>query len=556
MIQTMLLKFGRAPGTHPEPIPATPVTVFVGPNNSGKSKVLSEITRFCATGQKSTTDLILDDILFGAISIEAAKRKREKFQLIARANVTVAPNHAIFGKRGHRQNLPTLAMEGFLREPQSNLPAYCDWYLRHHVLSLNGRNRSDLVAVQNAGNLQEDANSSFQIIFRNDGLRDEVRRVLHDAFGEYLVVDPTDIGKLHLRLSKRAPLNPLEERGLHQEAVDFHRAAKPIEQTSDGVRAFVGMIIETLAGDPEVLLIDEPEAFLHPALAFSLGKELSRITQGSEKRLFVSTHSAAFVMGCVQSGAPVNIVRLTYRNEVATARLLPNVELLTLMRNPLLRSTRVIDGLFYELVVVTESDADRAFYQEANERLLRYTPNNGIPNCLFLNAQNKQTVQTILRPLRSLGIPAAGIVDIDVLKEGGVVWTSLLQSLSVPELEQNPLGTLRGSIKARLDATGKDMKREGGISLLSNGDAEAAQSLLSKLAEYGLFVVPHGELESWLPQLNVGGHGPNWLIQVFEKMGENPDIADYLKPTDGDVWAFLGLLKVWLANPSRKGIPQ
>src|SRR5207248_10030214 len=114
-------------------------------------------------------------------------------------------------------------------------------------------------------------------------------------------------------------------------------------------------------------------------------------------------------------GAPVNIIRLTYRGGVATARVLRNDDLLKLMRNPLLRSTGVLNGLFYEFVVVTESDSDRAFYQEINERLLRFNPELGIPNCLFLNAQNKQTVRSIIRPLRELGIPAAGIVDIDVL---------------------------------------------------------------------------------------------------------------------------------------------
>ena len=61
------------------------------------------------------------------------------------------------------------------------------------------------------------------------------------------------------------------------------------------------------------------------------------------------------------------------------------------MRNPLLRSTGVLNGLFYEFVVVTEADADRAFYQEMNERLLRFKPEWGIPNCLFLNAHGKHT---------------------------------------------------------------------------------------------------------------------------------------------------------------------
>ena len=225
------------------------------------------------------------------------------------------------------------------------------------------------------------------------------------------------------------------------------------------------------------------------------------------------------------------------------------------MRNPLLRSTGVLSGLFYEFVVVTESDADRAFYQEVNERLLRFKPEWGIPNCLFINAQNKQTVHTVIRPLRQLGIPAAGIVDVDALKDGGMTWTNLLSGANVPTIAHGSLATLRSALKQAMDNTGKDMKRDGGVAILQKADREAALNLLTQLREYGIFVVPGGELESWLKQLSASGHGPGWLISVFEKMGEDPDAPSFLKPSPDDVWAFMHKLKIWLIDANRKGIP-
>ncbi len=225
------------------------------------------------------------------------------------------------------------------------------------------------------------------------------------------------------------------------------------------------------------------------------------------------------------------------------------------MRNPLLRSTGVLSGLFYEFVVVTESDADRAFYQEVNERLLRFKPEWGIPNCLFINAQNKQTVQTIIKPLRQLGIPAVGVVDIDVLKEGGANWANLLTSANVPVISHGSLATIRSAVKQAMDITGKDMKRDGGVNILLKQEREAAFNLLEQLEEYGVFVVPGGELESWLPSLGATGHGPSWLINVFEKMGDDPDSDGYLKPSTEDVWEFIYSMKAWLINSSRKGIP-
>ena len=83
----------------------------------------------------------------------------------------------------------------------------------------------------------------------------------------------------------------------------------------------------------------------------------------------------------------------------------------------------------------------------------------------------------------------------------------------------------------------------------------AALNLFKQLADTGVFAVPGGELEFWLKSLGATGHGPAWLINVFERMGEDPgDGANYLKPGNNDVWRFLSEVKTWLVNPARKGI--
>jgi len=555
MISSFKLKFGRAPGVPATPIVTTPVTVFVGPNNSGKSKVLSEIEQFCRGGQKDAGSVLLDEVNFAGLSQEKAFQAIEHIKQPPNMGESLQIDHIFVGSRYGRQQLPFNQLVEFIKNPSSNIPAFCQWFLTHNTLILDGRGRINLVNQQVAGDLQVSPQNSFQVLFRDDAKRHEVRRIVSESFGTYFVLDPTSLGSLRIRLSSRAPESDLEERGIHTEAVKFHAAAQLIDHASDGVKAFTGIVTEVMAGDPKVILIDEPEAFLHPSLASKLGYEVSRAAISADKRIFVSTHSPTFVMGCIQSGAPVNIIRLTYRGGIATARLLPSDELLELMRNPLLRSTGVLSGLFYEFVVVTESDADRAFYQEINERLLHFKPEWGIPNCLFINAQNKQTVQTILRPLRQLGIPAAGILDVDVLKDGGVNWTNLLSSANVPAIAHNSLATIRNAVKQAMDNTGRDMKRDGGIEILGGAEHEAARNLLSQLAEYGVFTVPGGELESWVKSLNASGHGPSWLISIFEKMGEDPANVDYLKPTDDDVWKFISQVKSWLVNSDRKGIP-
>ena len=555
MISSFQLKFGRSPGAPGETIATTPVTVFVGPNNSGKSRILREVERYCRLGQKDANDLLLAELTFSGLTSDRAAQSIERIRQPPHPGEALNVDHIFVGSKYGRQQVPVASLMQFLQAPTSNVSAFCQWYLRHLTLMLDGSSRIGLVGQQGAGDLQRPPESSFQVLFRDDAKRHEVRRIVFDAFGRHFVLDPTNLGQLRIRLSDRAPRDDIEERGIHADAVRFHASAQVIDEASDGVKAFTGIVTEVMAGDPSVILVDEPEAFLHPSLASKLAQEVARAALSADKRVFVSTHSPQFVMGCIQSGAPVNIIRLTYRGGVATARILPSDEILELMRHPLLRSTGLLSGLFYEFVVVTESDADRAFYQEVNERLLQFKPEWGIPNCLFLNAQNKQTVQTLLRPLRKLGIPAAGVVDVDVLKEGGANWTNLLSSADVPQLSHGSFATLRAAVKSAMDATGKDMKREGGLAILSSAEKQAAEDLLTQLRQYGIFVVPGGELESWMKSLGASGHGPAWLIDVFERMGEDPSHPNYIRPDTGDVWTFLRDIRSWLVDPTRKGIP-
>lgn len=554
MICKLHFRFGRSPDSPSQVINTTPVTVFVGPNNSGKSLILREIEHYCRTGEGNHFKIV-ENLEFNEADAEQANELIKRVEQPYTPGDILNPGHTLIGSRRGRQQVPKDTLLQALKSPVTQLSIFAQWYLTHLTLMLDGPSRIRLISEQSAGDLQQPPNSSLQVLLRDDSKRHEVRRIVHDAFGRYFVIDPTNLGQLRIRLSERPPVDDMEERGIHAEAVEFHATAQLIEEASEGVKAFTGIITEVMAGDPSVVLVDEPEAFLHPPLASKLGQEVARAALSTDKRVFASTHSPQFVMGCIQSGAPVNIVRLTYRAGVATARVLPSNELLELMRHPLLRSTGVLSGLFYEFIVVTESDADRAFYQEINERLLQFKPEWGIPNCLFINAQNKQTVQTLLKPLRKLGIPAAGVVDIDVLKEGGTNWTNLLSSADVPPLSHNSLASMRGAVKNAMDATGKDMKRHGGLAILKAGDKQAAEDLLEQLKQYGIFVVPNGELESWVTHLGAKGHGPMWLVDVFERMGADPTSGNYIKPGNDDAWAFLNEIRKWLMEPKRKGIP-
>ncbi len=123
----------------------------------------------------------------------------------------------------------------------------------------------------------------------------------------------------------------------------------------------------------------------------------------------------------------------------------------------------------------------------------------------------------------------------------------------------------RTSVKATLEAKGieleaegknKDMSYNGGISMLDKTSKESAHRFTNQLAEYGIFTVRDGALESWLKPLNVENRKSQWLVKMFEAMGENPDLPEYVKPNEHDVWEFMSTIKAWLINPERSGIPE
>ncbi|MBD8490869.1 ATP-binding protein [Echinicola sp. CAU 1574] len=557
MIKDIKIQFGSHPAGEKLLIETSPVTVFVGPNNSGKSKLLTEIQQFSQHGVKNHTFKLIDDISFNELSEEQRAKEIESHTLSPNANEQIDQGRILFGDGRTRNQINEQLPNQILTNPNGHKNNFCTYYLSYKTLKLDALNRISLINQRPLGDLQSSPSNNLAILFKDDDKRLEVRRIIEDAFGLYFVLDPTNAGQLRIRLSKTAPENHQVERGLHQEAVDFHKEALEITQASDGVKAFTGIITSIVAGSPKVTILDEPEAFLHPSLSSKLGKEIATSAKIDLNRLFVSTHSSNFLMGCIQSGASINIVRLTYSNEVGTARLLDKEKISTLMKDPLLRSTGVLNALFYKHVIVTEGDSDRAFYQEINERLLEFDSENGIDNCLFINAVGKDTIWKIVKPLREMGIPAVGIYDIDILKNEGSNWTNALKSSFVPDISHQPLGQTRSLLKNKFSELSINMKTDGGVNALPHEEKEAANNLFSQLEEYGIFTVRTGEVEHWLQNLGVTANKSVWLPQMFEKMGSDPDDPSFVKPTrDDDVWEFVGRINSWMSNESRKGIPK
>ncbi|NEJ74923.1 AAA family ATPase [Rhizobium phaseoli] len=551
MLSSVRFKFGSAPGLPALEVPTPPsVTIFVGPNNSGKSEALREIISIFSNSNPHSK--IIEQITFSEFTELEANAELDAITDKPRAyEVAQAGCRFVKLPQGRNQISEQAFLQG-LQRPNEKRYEFISQYAERCIVSLDGSSRIHLINPQGRGDLKYPESLLARLI-TDDKRRTSLRKLIFEATNLMFTLDASVGDQIQVRFGET---EPPDERALSEETLQYMREARGINEVSDGIKAFAGILLQLHAGTPKVFVVDEPEAFLHPSLAFKLGKELSRGAEEEGKHVFASTHSAHFLMGAIASGATVNVIRLTYVGGVGTARLLKSNDLRVLMKDPLLRSVGVLEGLFYDAVVVGEGNADRAFYQEINERLLSCLDKRGIPHALFLNADNKQTIPRILTPLRQLGIPVAGIVDLDVLKDGGSEWTKQLNAVGIPPGEHDAYANRRLTVLKSLLAAAKDFNKDGGLGLLLGAEAETGANLLSDLRRNGLFVVPRGEVENWLSSLVVERSKNGWLRGIFERMGSDPRSDKYIRPSDGDVWDFMGEIAEWMMNPNRRGIPS
>ncbi|RLI53422.1 MAG: hypothetical protein DRP09_15765 [Candidatus Thorarchaeota archaeon] len=555
-VNKLVFKFGPSTARGPLSIQPGDAVVLVGPNSSGKSLALREIENQIRGG---TGEYVIVDEL----RIEYPSDFERFKNLIFDLNPLVQTN----SEETYRVTNPSLRdnPDGTRSVSLTQLQT---WYRKLvsdeddkmirlnyatlFTLRLDAETRLQLTKPQERGNIRKAPENHLAKLLKNDSLRQEVREACSKAFPDlYFVLDPTNGNSIRILMSKERPANDIEK-SLTDAAIDFFDDAIPMNHLGDGVRAYVGIVSSIIAVGQRFTLIDDPEAFLHPPIARLLGRDLVSLAERRQGQVFVATHSADFLQGCLEASSHVNIVRLTYdrTTSAATARELDPTILENLMNNRLLRTTGVFRALFHQGAVIVESEEDKVVYDEINRRLL--DENRGVRDVVFLNAQNWQTTRILAEPLRLLGIPAAIILDFDVLLETKE-WSNIFKACHIDSRLDAHMNQVRASIKN--ESIKRGQLKKGGIDVLSQ-TGEMARHLLENLAEFGVFIVPYGELESWLRSLSIRGKGSKWVRNFFQSVGSTNDSPSFVRPSDDDIWRFLDTIGSWMTNPERKGIPQ
>ena len=542
------------------------IVVLVGPNNSGKTRTLQEIQQFISHRPGWPMDRG-SFFALNEISVSKSGTGEEA--------VSWLKEHRYAWKRpDNQQDMirtigsgegPIEEIVNFWNNPRPELGPVA----QHFIRTLFCGERLGYLGTPSRLDIGAHPDHAVQLLARDPDLFSSFREAFGKAFRQHIIMDAWG-NSIKLRLSKEQTQDDFTvstNSGLPDENL-ISRLSKLqlIETQSDGVRSFTGILLTLLTAQYPLVLIDEPEAFLHPPQARLLGRYLAELHQGGQ--IFVSTHSLDVLLGLIEARPDkVVIIRLTRQSSVTSAAMLASSDLSRLWADPLLRFSRVLDGIFHDGVVVCEGDTDALFYGTVADRI-RSCNGGDFAEIMFTYAASKQRIPLVTKALRALKVPVKAIVDFDALNAETTL-RSLVTGLGseyIEDLEHDrklidshirggdiilKVGTVRNSILSALgektekvvtadmigairsilepDRGWKSAKKTGKYGIPSGDASSATVRLLADLTRSGLFVVPCGEVESFVK--TVGGHGPQWVLQVIERnlLESTPEPHDFIK---------------------------
>ena len=184
-----------------------------------------------------------------------------------------------------------------------------------------------------------------------------------EVYGEYLdgtLIKKYKIGKYKeindiINSSRRDNLNKLKE------MEDLH-------SQGDGIRSAVAILASLIVNNHSLFLIDEPETFLHPPQARLLGKNI--VSLSKQKQCFISTHSIDFIKGVLEADSSrVKIIKIDRTENNNKFNLVDNDSVTEIANDKNLRYTNILDGLFYNQLILCENESDCKFYSAILENL-------------------------------------------------------------------------------------------------------------------------------------------------------------------------------------------
>lgn len=528
------------------------IVVFVGANNSGKSQSLKDINKAFVD---SSLNIVVKKIEFEIEGID-------KFEASIKKLSTFDKNNSYYSGYGFS------IYSGWIGNVASNSFSGIEQLVGFFVKQLDTRDRLNQCDPVGVIDRDEPKAHPLHYLANSPELRKRIDKSFYEAFGQHIQVERFGGKNNFLRIGDEVKRLSGANVSLDDDldnATQILDTYPKLHEQGDGMVGFTGVLLSLLIENYSVFLIDEPESFLHPPQARILGTEIPELL--GNRQAFISTHSEHLLKGLLEA-APgrIKVVRISREGNKNSFSIINTDDISKIWKDTLLRQSNVLQGLFYDAVVICESDSDCQFYSA----ILTYNKEQKSKrdNTFFVYGSTKSRLKVIVEALRPLNVEFRVIADLDLLREKndlkplfeacGGKWEDLRDdfvsfsealrdennTISKEDLKQLIIETIDADGKKEYDKTSlielkskvtlekkwKPIKKQG-VKAIPVEALDVFNRIDAVLKQHKIFLVPNGELEGFV---NVGGHGPGWVANVIEKY------PDYGNAVFDDARAFVG----------------
>lgn len=531
------------------------VVVLVGPNNAGKSRALMDIRNLInrASPTDDTNTICVTEVSLGKTS------DATNFKVDWEQKYSLAPG----------------SHNGLAAGPYRIVSDWAVNYLSNETIEYLGNLApficklvdadSRLDATKNQEHVHPNAQGAkpSHFLYDSNELLAQTSALFKSVFGEDLVLDYKGGALIPIHVGKQPELEA-NQQVIDPAYVEKVRSLPLLQEQGHGMRCFAGLLLETLVIRHDITLIDEPEAFLHPPQARRLG---TMFAQEAPNQMLLATHSIDLLKGLLdQEISNVRIIRITRASNRNYPHEIKPSEVLELRKTPELRYSNILDGIFHELAVLCEADADCKLYNIVAEYLREI---GEIPiDVAFFPCNGKSGITKAAGAIRKLGVETVGILDIDLLADKehlkrtvhsfGGKWTNIetdwkmLDKVVREGVLARTADEIRSDIGSLLkETTGKalpkgkisDLLRQdkpwqivkkGGLAAIPKGEGhESYNKIECYLRGIGIHLVSVGEIENFFQ--SVGGHGPKFVQSVLEQFSPHEEEFDQIRKFVRDV---------------------
>lgn len=501
---------------HGEEIEVAAINIIVGTNNSGKSTFLNELNESLNNLQlpvapkwiegvkievedaKADLDTCVPGIDYN-LGYEDSQSNDSIRSKIAEAGIQNIYNNGNIESVGYE----VLQREGNLRKVYEILPPGAPKDSEYYFFNFFSKfySKAEFCSERLGGPFDaqvDEQNSAYtnivHFLYSNDPIFRKIVEHIKRVFGIEIVFDDVRQANLPIRIKPSVPI-PRRWTSNRQRAQFWNDNSPKLVTQGDGIKSYLRLIFALFTPYKNVILIDEPEAFLHPPQRRALGQFISRNSNATQ--VFIATHDSEFLRGLLV-GSNDNIKVFYLNNHQAQTPDLASVERSSQYNESLLGS------YFNKATILCEAEDDRLVYERV---ATKYFPDLA-SDISFIGCNGKTEAIKNYGILKKSLLQVGCIFDLDALYSTEITSSAVGLSATDKTLVIEVRRELQSLLTGNSDTESKQMKRDfrvAGLSYILDAALKAkVERVIESMKNYKIYIISNGALESWFPGIEKG----------------------------------------------------